>query len=102
MTTITLKSYQQAALDSLAALARAAQLQGPALGFRALTGRPYNADAFGEVPCVCLRIPTGGGKTVMAAHAVPLLARTWCANDAPVAVWLVPSDAIRQQTLKAL
>lgn len=75
MTPLTLKCYQQAALDSLAALARAAQLQGPALGFRALTGRPYNADAFGEVPCVCLRIPTGGGKTVMAAHAVPLLAQ---------------------------
>ena len=102
MTPITLKSYQQAALDSLAALARAAQLQGPALGFRALTGRAYNADAFGEVPCVCLRIPTGGGKTVMAAHAVPLLARAWCATDAPVAVWLVPSDAIRSQTLAAL
>ena len=102
MIPITLKSYQQAALDSLAALARAAQLQGPALGFRALTGRAYNADAFGEVPCVCLRIPTGGGKTVMAAHAVPLLARAWCATDAPVAVWLVPSDAIRSQTLAAL
>ena len=102
MIPITLKSYQQAALDSLAALARAAQLQGPALGFRALTGRAYNADAFGEVPCVCLRIPTGGGKTVMAAHAVPLLARTWCATDAPVAVWLVPSDTIRSQTLAAL
>ena len=102
MIPITLKSYQQAALDSLAALARAAQLQGPALGFRALTGRAYNADAFGEVPCVCLRIPTGGGKTVMAAHAVPLLARAWCATDAPVAVWLVPSDPIRIQTLAAL
>ena len=102
MIPITLKSYQQAALDSLAALARAAQLQGPALGFRALTGRAYNADAFGEVPCVCLRIPTGGGKTVMAAHAVPLLARAWCATDAPVAVWLVPSDTIRSQTLAAL
>ncbi|HRO53026.1 MAG TPA: DEAD/DEAH box helicase family protein, partial [Alicycliphilus sp.] len=47
-------------------------------------------------------IPTGGGKTVLAAHAVPLLAREWAAVDAPVAVWLVPSDAIRQQTLKAL
>ena len=62
MIPITLKSYQQAALDSLAALARAAQLQGPALGFRALTGRAYNADAFGEVPCVCLRIPPAAAR----------------------------------------
>ena len=103
MTALTLKSYQQAALDSLAAFASAAQATGPALAFGALAGRPYNAEAFGaQVPCVCLRIPTGGGKTVLAAHAVPLLARAWCNVDAPVAVWLVPSDAILQQTLKAL
>ncbi|MCZ2089178.1 MAG: DEAD/DEAH box helicase family protein, partial [Burkholderiales bacterium] len=54
------------------------------------------------MPCVCLRIPTGGGKTLLAAHAVPLLARHWRASDAPVVVWLVPSDAIRAQTLKGL
>ncbi len=102
MPQITLKSYQQAALDTLETFARAAQLKGPALAFGELAGRPYNPDPFGEVPCVCLRIPTGGGKTVMAAHAVPLLARTWRATDAPVAVWLVPSDTIRAQTLTAL
>ena len=103
MTALTLKSYQQTALDALTAFARAAQLKGPALAFAEQAGRPYNLEAFGaELPCVCLRIPTGGGKTVLAAHAVPLLAREWCQVDAPVAVWLGPSDAIRQQTLKAL
>ena len=103
MTPITLKTYQQTALDALGAFARAARTKGPALAFGELAGRPYNLDAFGaQVPCVCLRIPTGGGKTVLAAHAVPLLAREWQGSDAPVAVWLVPSDAIRQQTLKAL
>ena len=103
MTSLTLKSYQQTALDALGAFARAARTKGPALAFGELAGRPYNLDAFGaQVPCVCLRIPTGGGKTVLAAHAVPLLAREWQGSDAPVAVWLVPSDAIRQQTLKAL
>ena len=103
MTSLTLKSYQQAALDALAAFANAAQASGPALAFGELAGQPYNAEAFGaQVPCVCLRIPTGGGKTVLAAHAVPLLARAWCNVDAPVAVWLVPSDAILQQTLKSL
>jgi type III restriction enzyme len=102
MPSLTLKSYQQAALDALIAFARASARKGPALAFRELAGRPYNADVFGAVPCVCLRIPTGGGKTVMAAHAVPLLAREWRATDAPVAVWLVPSDTIRSQTLHAL
>ena len=102
MTPITLKTYQQAALDTLAVFARAAAVKGPALAFGELAGRSYKADAFGEVPCLCLRIPTGGGKTVMAAHAVPLLAREWRATDAPVVVWLVPSDTIRSQTLGAL
>ena len=39
---------------------------------------------------------------MLAAHAVPLLAAEWRGTDAPVAVWLVPSDTIRTQTLKAL
>lgn len=102
MTALSLKSYQQAALDSLAAFARAAQIKGPAMAFGELVGRPYNPDPFGEVPCVCLRIPTGGGKTLMTAHAVRVLATEWRATDAPVTVWLVPSDTIRSQTLKAL
>ena len=102
MTTLTLKSYQQAALDALRSFARSAQLKGPAMAFGEQVRRPYNPDPFGEVPCICLRIPTGGGKTLMAAHAVSVLAQEWRATDAPVAVWLVPSDTIRSQTLKAL
>ncbi|WP_367066788.1 DEAD/DEAH box helicase family protein [Oryzisolibacter sp. LB2S] len=102
MTPITLKTYQQQALAALSAYAQAARLQGAAQAFLQQAGRPYQAGAFDRVPCVCLRIPTGGGKTVLAAHAVPLLARDWAAVDAPVALWLVPSDAIRQQTLKSL
>ena len=103
MSTLPLKSYQQTALDTLTAFAQAAQVKGAPLAFGEVAGRPYNTDPFGpDVPCVCLRIPTGGGKTLLAAHAVPLLARHWRASDAPVAVWLVPSDAIRVQTLTAL
>ena len=102
MTALTLKSYQQAALDTLRDFARSAQLKGAAMAFGTQVGRPYSPGPFGEVPCVCLRIPTGGGKTLLAAHAVPLLAKEWRFTDAPVAVWLVPSDTIRSQTLKAL
>ena len=102
MTTLSLKSYQQAALDALARFARSAQMHGAAQAFREQVGNSYNGDAFGAVPCVCLRIPTGGGKTLLAAHAVQVMAQEWRATDAPVAVWLVPSDTIRSQTLKAL
>ena len=102
MTTFTLKSYQQAALDALARFARAAQMVGVAQAYKEQAGHSYSAEVFGATPCVCLRIPTGGGKTVLAAHAVKTMAQEWAATDAPVAIWLVPSDTIRSQTLKAL
>ncbi|HCF8174940.1 TPA: DEAD/DEAH box helicase family protein, partial [Klebsiella pneumoniae] len=58
---------------------------------------PYQDTAFGEVPCVCLRLPTGGGKTLLAAHVIGEIAQHYTFTDAPVALWLVPSDAIREQ-----
>ena len=54
------------------------------------------------MPTVCLRIPTGGGKTLLASHAIVRIARTWAQRSHPVALWLVPSDTIRSQTLAAL
>ncbi len=102
MTAFVLKTYQTAALTALSEFLRAAQAVGAETAFRQQTGRPYQSDMFGPVPCVCLRIPTGGGKTLLASHAIAAMAREWRATDAPVAVWLVPSDAIRTQTLTAL
>lgn len=102
MSTLTLKGYQQQALVSLTGYLRLAAQVGAKSAFEQHTGRPYRSAPFGDVPCVCLRIPTGGGKTLLASHAVVSMARDWQATDAPVAVWLVPSDAIRTQTLTAL
>jgi type III restriction enzyme len=99
---LQLKSYQQAALDTLTGFLRHAQQVGPGVAFRAATQRGYADEVFGRVPCVCLRIPTGGGKTLLASHAIARLGADWLARDFPVALWLVPSDAIRSQTLKAL
>lgn len=62
---------------------------------------PYHA-IFGDVPSVCLRVPTGGGKTIMAAHSIALAGKTVLDSDAPLALWLTPSDTIRTQTLEAL
>ena len=113
MTTFTLKTYQSQALDSLGRFLAAVR-DGAALNAAwatemraqeqpvAVQALPYRTDPFGDVPCVCLRIPTGGGKTLLAAHAIPLIAREWRAADFPVALWLVPSTTIRDQTLRAL
>ena len=55
-----------------------------------------------QIPQVCIRIPTGGGKTLLAAHAIEIAAREYVGTQAPLALWLVPSNTIRAQTLDAL
>ena len=55
-----------------------------------------------QTPYVCIRIPTGGGKTIVAAHAVGVVAREFLQADNPMVLWLVPSTAILDQTLAAL
>ena len=103
MPAFILKRFQQQALAALESYLQAARLQGAQGAFTSQTGYGYHAQPFGETPCVCLRIPTGGGKTLLAAHAVGRMAREWPgAHARPLALWLVPSDAIRAQTLAAL
>ncbi len=53
------------------------------------TGRP--------IPHVCFKVPTGGGKTLMAASALERLNR-----QTGLTLWIVPSTAIYDQTKKAL
>jgi type III restriction enzyme len=104
---LTLKTYQQSALSMLAKFLATTRSQSVVEAYRAIlaiqnrTDEPYQP-LFGEVPCVCLRVPTGGGKTIMAAHAVALAGKAILDSDAPVALWLTPSDTIRTQTLEAL
>lgn len=114
---LELKGYQSKALDALSRfleLARGATSQAqvelafatartealgeavPAIAYRPLS-REYPA-----IAQACIRIPTGGGKTLMAAHAIEIAARQYVGTRAPLALWLVPSDAIRTQTLDAL
>lgn len=103
MPAFQLKGYQQQALAALEAFLHSASLLGARAAFEKETGYGYNAEPFGDTPCVCLRIPTGGGKTLLGAHAVGRLQRDWpSVADHPLTLWLVPSDTIRTQTLAAL
>lgn len=107
-----LKDYQQQSLATLDIFFRQLRMNGLAAAWQQCAPiqekhgqtrqAAYNAEALGEVPAVCVRIPTGGGKTYLAAHAVAKVGKTLSDTDAPVALWLVPSDAIRSQTLAAL
>ncbi len=54
------------------------------------------------IPYVCLRIPTGGGKTLVACEAVDIGVKELLQKDRALILWLVPSDTIRSQTLARL
>jgi len=106
-----LKNYQQQALEYLENwlkrarhLAKSSDENPAATAFTQLTGLPYRQAPLIEegTPYACLRIPTGGGKTLLAAHSISIAAREWMNSNTPMILWLVPSDAILQQTLAAL
>jgi type III restriction enzyme len=65
-------------------------------------GGRYDDTKTPGIPRVCLKVPTGGGKTILAAHSVRLAAETLLGRDLPFVIWFVPSEAIRSQTAEAL
>lgn len=62
---------------------------------------PYQ-DTLAGVPHVCAKIPTGGGKTYLAASAVKTIFDAMPSDGPRAVVWLVPSDPILVQTWNAL
>ncbi len=58
----------------------------------------------GELPNFCLKIPTGGGKTLLATQILGQVYQTILKgrNGTGLALWIVPSDQIYKDTLKAL
>src|SRR6266404_7492802 len=66
-------------------------------------GLPYSpVEQLPGIPYVCLRIPTGGGKTLLGCEAISIAQRELLQVDNSLVLWLVPSDAIRSQTLDRL
>ncbi len=99
-----LKRYQEECLNALSKLLQDCAISGDIHGSYGEAsqhhfGYPgvYN-DAGFTVPYVCLRLPTGGGKTLLAAHTIPLVFKEFLARDISLVIWLVPSNAILEQT----
>ena len=101
---LPLKEYQERTLETLTAYYQnCLRLQNANTAFYDLTQRPYaSVEGLPGMPYVCLRLPTGGGKTFVACHAVSITASELLKTESPIVLWLVPSNAIRDQTLNAL
>lgn len=71
----------------------------------AFAAQPHSSrfDGAGRaIPNVCLKIPTGGGKTLLAAASVGRVFSNYLQRHTGLVLWVVPNDAIYQQTLKTL
>ncbi|MEM9670363.1 MAG: DEAD/DEAH box helicase family protein [Pseudomonadota bacterium] len=99
-----LRSYQQDALETLEDYLSKVPRLGAGTAFYDVAKLPYVEAPFvdPQTPYICIRIPTGGGKTIVAAHSVGIAAKTYLQTDNPMVLWLVPSNAILDQTVKAL
>lgn len=96
-----LKKYQQSALDTFDEYLKLLETFSPKMAFMGVTEEPYKSDFFGDTPFVCVKIPTGGGKTAVAAHATVRIMQTALKHKMGrgVVMWFVPSEAIKTQTL---
>lgn len=117
-----LKDYQRRTLtavdDFLTALSRWREKDAqardfdPEIGFdwverawRECTPRRYTArtDGSGRVlPAFCLKVPTGGGKTLIAINVIDRVNVTFRLRQTGMVLWIVPSTQIYRQTLSAL
>lgn len=112
MTSFSPKQYQEGVLKSVEAYFQACHEPGssPSVAFYKTTerlwqrGMPYSPlSGFpADMPYFCLRVPTGGGKTWLAAKSVALVNTHLLRTEHSVILWLVPSKPIREQTLRAL
>ncbi|PIQ91862.1 MAG: hypothetical protein COV70_01835 [Parcubacteria group bacterium CG11_big_fil_rev_8_21_14_0_20_39_22] len=97
-----LKKYQKNTLETLEQFLKELRKADLEYAFMGITEKPYHAEAFGEVPFVCIKIPTGGGKTLVGCHAVEKIMAGALQHklDRGIVLWFTPSEAIKTQTLK--
>ena len=82
-------NYPKLAWKQLADVGEVADSAGPYVERTSTSGNP--------IPHVCFKVPTGGGKTLLAAAALERLNR-----PTGLVLWMVPSRAIYRQTKQAL
>ena len=51
------------------------------------------------MPAFYLKIPTGGGKTILACHTIDLINRIYLKKQTEIVLWIVPTTQIYRQTL---
>ena len=110
-----LKDYQVETLSTLRNFLENCRIAGPKAAYEEIVSEPERKSRLGKladeyvplaelpgIPYVCLRLPTGGGKTLLAAHSISIAKDAWIEKDYPLVLWLTPTNVIRTQTVDAL
>jgi type III restriction enzyme len=99
---VELKKYQQKSVDILKDYLKELERVGSKYAFMGITDKPYKSEFFNETPFVCVKIPTGGGKTLVGCHSVVEIMSSVLKHkmDRGIVMWFVPSEAIKSQTLR--
>ena len=78
----------------------------PKRAFEQATGKTIyssKVNGLGEpLPDIYLKVPTGGGKTLLACHSIDLIQKSFLKKQTGLALWIVPSTQIYRQTISAL
>ncbi len=107
-----LKTYQETCIHALRDYFSALKddtghSRPPSVAWKAVSGstKEYQSldDSRGySVPFVCVQVPTGGGKTLLAAHTVDIAKEFVTPTNTGLVLWIVPTNQIYTQTYKAL
>lgn len=97
-----LKTYQKQALETLEQYLEEIKKIGTRYAFMGITENPYNADLFQDTPFLCIKIPTGGGKTLVGCHAIVSIIQKVLEHkmERGIVMWFAPSEAIKTQTIR--
>lgn len=95
----SLKTYLEQARFLGAKAAYDAHEKPGVVNIRAFNSLPGSLE---NVPFICLRLPTGGGKTLLSAQTVRIASESYLEREFPLVLWLVPSNTIRSQILETL
>ncbi|MDM7918528.1 MAG: DEAD/DEAH box helicase family protein, partial [Methanosarcina sp.] len=60
---------------------------------------PHHNGLKDPLPDFYLKVPTGGGKTILACHAIDLVNKIYLKRQTGLVLWVVPSTQIYRQTL---
>jgi type III restriction enzyme len=55
-----------------------------------------------HLPNFCIKVPTGGGKTLLACHAIDAINTNYLKKKTGFVLWIVPTNQIYRQTLEKL